>query len=171
MVADAVSNEKGVDRNIIFEAIELALATAAKKRFDEDSTITVTIDRRTGGYVTERSWKVVGDDTLAALGTEFTLQEAHEKDPSLKPGDVYSETIENVEFGRITAQTAKQVIVQKVRKLSVHRLLMNTEAKSASWFPAWSKSDSRQYYLWTWVITPKAFCLATNWWAENFPHE
>ncbi|HMU66677.1 MAG TPA: NusA N-terminal domain-containing protein, partial [Cellvibrionaceae bacterium] len=50
LVADAVSNEKGVDRNIIFEAIELALATAAKKRFDEDSTITVTIDRRTGGF-------------------------------------------------------------------------------------------------------------------------
>lgn len=116
LVADAVSNEKGVDRNVIFEAIELALATAAKKRFDEDSTISVTIDRRTGAYTTERSWNVVGDETLAALGTEFTLQEAHEKDPSLKAGDVFTEIIENVEFGRIAAQTAKQVIVQKVRE-------------------------------------------------------
>lgn len=116
LVADAVSNEKGVDREVIFEAIELALASAAKKRYDEDSTIKVSIDRRTGAYITERSWKVVGDETLAALGTEFTLQEAHEKDPNLKAGDTYVEAIENVEFGRIAAQTAKQVIVQKVRE-------------------------------------------------------
>ena len=116
LVADAVSNEKGVDRDVIFDAIELALATAAKKRYDEDSNIKVTIDRRTGNYITERSWKVVADDVLAALGTEFTLQEAHEKDPKLKAGDTYVELIENVEFGRIAAQTAKQVIVQKVRE-------------------------------------------------------
>ncbi len=116
LVADAVSNEKGVDREVIFEAIELALGSAAKKRFDEDATIKVSIDRRTGAYTTERSWKVVADDVLAALGTEFTLQEAHEKDPALKAGDVFVELIENVEFGRIAAQTAKQVIVQKVRE-------------------------------------------------------
>ena len=116
LVADAVSNEKGVDQDVIFQAIELALATATKKRYDEDSTINVTIDRKTGDYKTLRSWEVVDDDTLAELGTQFTLEEAHEKDPSLKPGDVYSELVENVEFGRIAAQTAKQVIVQKVRE-------------------------------------------------------
>ncbi|MBB3059619.1 transcription termination factor NusA [Microbulbifer rhizosphaerae] len=116
LVAEAVSNEKGVDREIIFQAIEAALATATKKRYDEDSTISVTIDRSTGDYETFRSWEVVDDDTLAELGTQFTLEEAHEKDSELKAGDVYREQVENVEFGRIAAQTAKQVIVQKVRE-------------------------------------------------------
>ncbi|MGN0920419.1 MAG: transcription termination factor NusA [Cellvibrio sp.] len=116
LVADAVSNEKGVDKELIFQAIEIALATATKKRFDEDSTIEVNINRSTGDYETFRSWTVVADDVLAALGTEFTTEEAREKDPSLKVGDVYREKIENAEFGRIAAQTAKQVIVQKVRE-------------------------------------------------------
>ncbi|WGL16344.1 transcription termination factor NusA [Microbulbifer bruguierae] len=116
LVAEAVSNEKGVDRDIIFQAIEAALATATKKRYDEDSTIQVVIDRRTGDYETFRSWEVVDDDTLAELGTQFTLEEAHEQDPELKAGDIYREQVENVEFGRIAAQTAKQVIVQKVRE-------------------------------------------------------
>jgi N utilization substance protein A len=115
-VAEAVSNEKGVSPGIIFEAIELALATATKKRYDEESDIRVVIDRHTGDYQTWRSWKVVGDEVLAALGTEFTLEEAHEKDPALQAGDVWEEQVENVEFGRIAAQTAKQVIVQKVRE-------------------------------------------------------
>jgi N utilization substance protein A len=116
LVADAVSNEKGVDRDVIFEAIELALATATKKRYDEESTIEVSIDRKSGDYTTVRRWDVVDDDTLAELGTQFTLEEAHEKDPSLTAGDSYEEVVENVEFGRIAAQTAKQVIVQKVRE-------------------------------------------------------
>lgn len=116
LVAEAVSNEKGVSPEIIFEAIELALATATKKRYDEDADIRVVIDRDTGDYTTYRRWKVVDDETLAALGTEFTLEEAHEKDPALQPGDVWEEQVENLEFGRIGAQTAKQVIVQKVRE-------------------------------------------------------
>ncbi|MAL93833.1 MAG: transcription termination/antitermination protein NusA [Haliea sp.] len=115
MVAEAVSNEKGVSEDIIFEAIELALATATKKRYDEDADIHVTIDRKTGDYVTVRRWLVVPDDQLALLGTELTTEEAAEKDPSLKPGDVHEEVVENVGFGRIAAQTAKQVIVQRVR--------------------------------------------------------
>tara|TARA_B100000446_G_scaffold40601_1_gene36222 strand:+ start:19066 stop:20571 length:1506 start_codon:yes stop_codon:yes gene_type:complete len=116
LVADAVSNEKGVDKDIIFEAIELALAAATKKRYDEDAEIEVVIDRRTGDYVTTRSWEVVADDVMALLGTQFTTEEGHEKDPALNVGDVYREVVENVEFGRIAAQTAKQVIVQKVRE-------------------------------------------------------
>lgn len=116
LVADAVSNEKGVPREIIFEAIEQALATATKKRYDEDADITVIIDRDTGEYESFRRWEVVSDDVLALLGTQFTIEEAHEKDPSLQAGDVFQEAVENVEFGRIAAQTAKQVIVQKVRE-------------------------------------------------------
>jgi N utilization substance protein A len=116
LVAEAVSNEKGVPESIIFEAIELALATATKKRYDEDADIEVTIDRETGDYVTVRRWLVVPDDEMALLGTQFTTEEGLEVSPDLKPGDIHEETIENVGFGRIAAQTAKQVIVQRVRE-------------------------------------------------------
>lgn len=115
MVAEAVSAEKGVSEDIIFEAIELALATAAKKRYDEEADIEVTIDRESGAYVTRRRWLVVPDTELALLGTQFTTQEAAEVDTNLQPGDVHEEVIENADFGRIAAQTAKQVIVQRVR--------------------------------------------------------
>lgn len=115
LVAEAVSAEKGVSEDIIFEAIESALAMATKKRYDEEADIEVTIDRETGDYETVRRWLVVPDDELALLGTQFTTEEAIEKDASLVPGDIYQEQVENVEFGRIAAQTAKQVIVQKVR--------------------------------------------------------
>lgn len=116
LVAEAVSNEKGVAQEIIFEALEAALATAAKKRYDEDADMRVIIDRETGDYETFRCWEVVDDDTLALLGTQFTLEEAHEKDAGLTAGDTFEEQVENVEFGRIAAQTAKQVIVHKVRE-------------------------------------------------------
>jgi len=116
MVAEAVSNEKGVSEDIIFEAIELALATATKKRYDEESDIEVVIDRTSGDYVTKRKWLVVPDTELALLGTQFTTEEAIEADASLVPGDVHEEVIDNVGFGRIAAQTAKQVIVQRVRE-------------------------------------------------------
>lgn len=115
MVAEAVSNEKGVSEDVIFEALEQALAMATKKRYDEDSNIRVVIDRDTGEYESFRWWEVVSDDVLAELGTQFTTEEAFEQDPSLKVGDIYEEQVENVEFGRIAAQAAKQVIVQKVR--------------------------------------------------------
>lgn len=116
LVAEAVSNEKGVDSEVIFDALELALATATKKRYDEDSTIVVNIDRKTGNYETFRSWTVVDDDTMALLGTQFTTEEAIAENADLKPGDVHTVQVENVDFGRIAAQTAKQVIVQKVRE-------------------------------------------------------
>ena len=83
LVAEAVSNEKGVDESVIFEALELALATATKKRYDEDSDIQVTIDRKSGDYETVRRWEVVDDDTLALLGTQLTTEQALEKDEEL----------------------------------------------------------------------------------------
>lgn len=116
LVAEAVSNEKGIDPEIIFEAIELALATAAKKRYEEDSDVYVKIDRKTGDYDTFRRWEVVDDDTMALLGTQFTTEEAAEADVNLKIGDIHEIQVDNADFGRIAAQTAKQVIVQKVRE-------------------------------------------------------
>ncbi len=118
LVVEAVSNEKGVSKDVIFEAIEMALATAAKKRFDDDgeADVRVAIDRKTGEYDTFRRWTIVDNESVPALGSELTLQEAEEIDPNLKPGDVYEEQIPNETFGRISAQAAKQIIVQKVRE-------------------------------------------------------
>ena len=116
LVAEAVSNEKDVPKAVIFEAIEVALATATKKRYDEEADVRVVIDRDTGDYETFRRWLVVDNEAVPALGTELTMQEAEEIDTQLQPGDYHEEQIESVAFGRIAAQTAKQVIVQKVRE-------------------------------------------------------
>lgn len=118
LVAETVSNEKGVSRDVIFEAIELALAAATRKRFPEeqDVEVRVVIDRATGDYRSFRVWHVVPDEDLYEFGRQLTLDEAHEKDPGLQLGDVWEEEIESVAFGRIAAQAAKQVIVQKVRE-------------------------------------------------------
>ena len=116
MVTEAVSNEKGVEREIIFQAIEQALEMATKKRFEEGANIRVVIDRETGSYESFRWWEVVADDVLAELGTQFTTEEAHEKDPDLNVGDLYEERVDNAKFGRIAAQAAKQVIVQRVKE-------------------------------------------------------
>lgn len=119
LVADAVSNEKGVSKEIIFEAIEAALATATKKRYEGDVDIRVQIDRDTGDYDTFRRWRVVDDAAglpLEAPEREITLSAARVDDPSIEPDQYVEEPVESVAFGRIAAQTAKQVIVQKVRE-------------------------------------------------------
>jgi len=116
LVAEAVSNEKDVPKEVIFEAIELALATATKKRYEEDADVRVEIDRATGDYETFRRWLVVSNEEVPALGTELTMEEAEEISKELQPGSIHEEQIESVKFGRIAAQTAKQVIVQKVRE-------------------------------------------------------
>lgn len=116
LVVDAVSNEKGVPKDTIFEAIEAALASATRKRFDEDSKadVRVSIDRQTGDYESFRRWTVVDDVDFAEPDRELPLSEV--EDQGLKVGDVREEGIESIAFGRIAAQTAKQVIVQKVRE-------------------------------------------------------
>ena len=117
MVADAVSNEKGVSKDVIFSAIESALATATRKRYgEEEIDCRVSINRQTGDYETFRIWTVVEDEELEEPLAQLTLAQAREINPELKVGDVHSEKIDNAEFGRIAAQTAKQVIVQKVRE-------------------------------------------------------
>ncbi len=118
MVADAVSNEKGVDKDVIFEAIEAALASATRKKHGEEMEVRVAIDRSTGAYETFRQWMVFADDSneLEDPDCELRLQDAVDVDPDAKPGEYVEEPMESVEFGRIAAQTAKQVIVQKVRE-------------------------------------------------------
>ena len=119
LVIDAVSNEKGVAKEIIFEAMEIALATASKKRHGGDVDIRVTIDRDTGEYDTFRRWEAIDDAETQILENperEITLGAAQIDEPEIQPGEFVEEQIESVDFGRIAAQTAKQVIVQKVRE-------------------------------------------------------
>ena len=116
LVVDAVSNEKGVDKSIIFEAIEIALATATRKRYTNEVDVRVSIDQETGHYDTYRRWEVVEDDAMDHPDYQTTLSAARLDNPDIQPGDFVEEEIESVKFGRIAAQTAKQVIVQKVRE-------------------------------------------------------
>ena len=117
LVVESVSNEKGVSEEIIFDALEVALATATKKRYSEESDIRVAIDRETGLYDSFRRWTVLSEDEeLEFPDAQMTVAQAVEQQADLVAGAVYEIPIESVEFGRIAAQTAKQVIVQKVRE-------------------------------------------------------
>ena len=119
LVVEAVSNEKGVDKEIIFMAIEAALASATRKKNGGQIDVRVDIDRNTGDYDTFRVWEVIDDSETSELEnpiTQITYSAAHELDPEVEIGGYIEEPIESIEFGRIAAQTAKQVIVQKVRE-------------------------------------------------------
>ena len=119
LVAEAVSNEKAVPKEKIFEALEFALATATKKKHDGDIDVRVAIDRKTGDYDTFRRWQiaeVLEDGSLEHPYSEITLEAAQVEEPDLKMGDYVEEQIESIKFDRITTQMAKQVIVQKVRE-------------------------------------------------------
>ncbi|MBP6955292.1 MULTISPECIES: transcription termination factor NusA [Pseudomonas] len=116
LVVESVSNEKGVPASVIFEALELALATATKKRFEDEVDLRVEINRHTGAYETFRRWTVVEEDDLDDPAIETWPSKVAQTHPGAQVGDVVEEKIESIEFGRIAAQTAKQVIVQKVRE-------------------------------------------------------
>jgi len=118
LVVDAVANEKGVAKNVIFEAMEAALASAAKKRYSsEDVATRVSIDTSSGEYETFRRWEVVPDDVvMESPDRQIRMMDAVETKPDIQVGEFIEEPIENPEFGRIAAQAAKQVIVQRVRE-------------------------------------------------------
>src|SRR5262245_61136449 len=118
LVVDAVSNEKGVEKNVIFEAIEAALASATRKRYGDDIEVRVAIDRASGEYETFRRWKVFADDSkeLEEPARELRLEDAIDVNPNAVIGEFVEQPMPSVEFGRIAAQKAKQVIVQKVRE-------------------------------------------------------
>lgn len=120
VMAEVISNEKELPQETIFKAIEEALESATKRRFNDDVRLNVVIDRKTGYYQTYRCWDIVSDefkeDESFNLDQQMTLSEAQQYDANLQVGDVYQQLIESIEFGRIAAQTAKQVIAQKVRE-------------------------------------------------------
>jgi len=116
MLADALAREKNVEKDIVFEALEMALASASKKRYEEDVDMRVSIDRNTGEYETYRRWLVVPDEAgLQEPDKEILSFEAKEQIADIEVGDYIEEQVESVAFGRIGAQTAKQVILQRIR--------------------------------------------------------
>jgi len=131
LVVDAVSNEKDVDRDVIFQAIEVAIATATKKKHGTDIDVRVAIDRETGHYDTYRRWLVVQPEEgiLESPLAEITLDAARIEEPEIQAGDYVEEQIESIAFGRIAAQTAKQVIVQKVREAERAKVLEAFESR------------------------------------------
>lgn len=116
MLVDAISREKNVERDVVFAAVEAALAQAGKKRFEGDVDLRVEIDRETGDYETFRRWHVVPDEAgLQLPDQEILLFEAKEQDPSVEVDDYIEEPVESVSIGRIGAMAAKQVILQRIR--------------------------------------------------------
>ena len=121
LVVDVVSNEKDIEKEVIFSAIEDALKTATMKRHDNSIDVRVAIDRKTGDYETFRRWLVVEPNDDYDYGiedpeTQMFLEDARKIDPAAQLGEYVEQPIESIDFGRIAAQTAKQVIVQKVRE-------------------------------------------------------
>ena len=124
MLAEALAREKNVDREIVFEALELALASATKKRYSEDVDIRVSIDRESGEYETFRRWLVVPDEAgLQEPDKEILQFEAKEQISDIEVDDHIEEQIESLAFGRIGAQAAKQVILQRIRDAEREQIL------------------------------------------------
>ncbi len=117
-VVEIMANEKGVDKEIIFDAIETALATATRKSHGDDIDVRVVIDRDTGEYESFQRWEVIEDATAIEDNVGWYIREmdAVDIDPNIEVGEFIEEPIESIDFGRIGAQTAKQVIIQKVRE-------------------------------------------------------
>ena len=131
LVVDAVSNEKGVSKDVIFGALEAALASAARKLSDEERDVRVAIDRSTGEYETFRRWEVIEDDAeMEFEEAQLTLAAALEINPEVEVGSYIEEPMENAGFGRIAAQTAKQVIVQRVREAERAQVVEEYESRA-----------------------------------------
>ncbi len=123
MMADVLSTEKAVDKGIIFEAIEAALATATRKRHREDIEVHCVINREDGSYIPYRVWEVIEDDAeLEFPSKQICVSAAKEHDAGLEVGGFVKEELEAVPFGRIAAQAAKQVIMQKVREAERNKI-------------------------------------------------
>ncbi|HKI64773.1 MAG TPA: transcription termination factor NusA [Burkholderiales bacterium] len=123
LLVDALAREKNVNRDVVFAALEMALASATKKRFSDDVDVRVAIDRNTGSYDSFRRWKVVADDAVEVPAAQIALSEAQQRNADLKLEDYIEEPLEPIEFGRIGAQTAKQVILQRIRDAEREQIL------------------------------------------------
>ena len=125
MLVDALAREKNVDRDIVFLALEMALASATKKKYSEDMEVRVEINRETGDFNAFRRWLIVPEEEFENYQQQMLLKEIKEDHPDLDLGigDYYEEPLEAVDFGRIGAQAAKQVILQKIRDAEREQIL------------------------------------------------
>jgi len=164
-MVSAVSNEKGVSEEVVFQAIEAALVTATKKKFGADIDVRVAIDRKTGQYETFRFWTVVPDPTSESESEselesksdqelieffpqkQIALSEALKRSASIKVGDIIEEPMESVEFGRIGAQTAKQVILKKVREAEFENIADEYRKKKGQLVTGVVKKTTREIVI------------------------
>lgn len=124
LLVDALAHEKNVAKEVIFSALEFALASATKKRFAEDADVRVEIDRETGEYDSFRRWTLLTDDqALENPAAQMYADDERAEGKTVLEGDVFEDPLESVEFGRIGAQAAKQVILQKVREAEREQIL------------------------------------------------
>src|SRR5687767_1821937 len=125
LLVDALAREKNVHKEVVFGALELALASATKKRFADDVEVRVAVDRDTGVYESFRRWQVVPDDAVEFPPHQISLSEAQKQYGDIQLEDYIEEPLEPIEFGRIGAQTAKQVILQRIRDAEREQLLQD----------------------------------------------
>ncbi len=148
LVVGTVSNEKGVSEEVIFQAIEAALISATKKKYGAEAEVKVVIDRKTGIYDTFRLWTVVDnpedDQPLEFPDSQMTLADAKKQSKGIKVGDVLELPMESVEFGRIAAQTAKQVILKKVREAEFENVADEFRKKKGQLVIGVVKKSSRE---------------------------
>ena len=123
LLVDALAREKNVAKDIVFSALETALASATKKRIHDDADVLVSIDRETGDYTSKRRWLVMLDEEVTNDEAEMGIIDARELRPDVQIGDYMEEQIEPIDFGRIGAQAAKQVILQKIRDAEREQVL------------------------------------------------
>ena len=123
MLVDVLAREKNVPRDIVFGALEMALASATKKKYSEDIDVRVHVDPNTGDYESFRRWKVVPDDAIELPQAQIALTEAQKRKSDVQLEEFIEEPLEPVEFGRIGAQTAKQVILQRIRDAEREQIL------------------------------------------------
>jgi len=129
LLVDVLAREKNVDREIVFGALELALASATKKRFEGEADVRVSIDRNTGEYESFRRWQVMDDETFETPELHIKLEEARKQQADIQLEEFIEEQLENVDFGRIGAQAAKQVIFQKIRDAEREQILADFMAR------------------------------------------
>lgn len=131
LLVDALAREKNVDKSIVFGALEAALASATKKRFgEEEADVRVSIDRNTGEYQSFRCWQVTDDENFETPELHIKLEEARKLDPNYEIGEFVEEPLESIDFGRIGAQAAKQVIFQKIRDAEREQILADFMERS-----------------------------------------
>ncbi len=149
LVVESVSNEKDIPKEVVFEALEVALETATKKKYDLEKEYKVTIDRATGEYATVRRWLVVPDTDqgLENPHAEMSYSAAKELEPTVDIGGFIEEPVESIEFGRIAAQTAKQVIMQRLRMAKREQVIRDYEARIGELLIGQVKKVTRDYVI------------------------